>query len=207
MTTYVNIYGIQTRSASPDHADSFVNPITNINTSNPQVVSWATIDDMSIVYGPTYYDGYQGRNYIFYFNTPDDGITHNYTFSGYFNIPTGYLTKSVLSFTNGLFGIYEYPFGPFHFVSQVLSQTPAYWTSTPVSLSNSGLVLGLLPNFQYQIVLQLKLQWTTYEKNHLYNGDYDICPLDTGFSVFCPDFSGGAIQSFQNSIRMIIEQN
>lgn len=213
MTTYVNVYGIKNRLATPARPDDIFNvPLTNINISDPRVISWTTTDGMSLSYANPYYDRTVERDYYIYFTSPNDGITHHYDLGGYFNIPTGYLNKTILSFLGGLFSLYKEPYDNADFVGFTLYTDPPYWVNTdlPVALTTwwSGYNIPLLPNVNYRIQAHLIYSWTTAEWNSIYEGDYDSVPLDAGITVTCNDFGGGgAVPTQTNLVRMIIEQN
>jgi len=209
MTTYVNVHGIKNRLATPARPDDFVNvPITDINTIDPRIISWSTTDSFSLSYATPYYDKSVDRDYYIYFTTPNDGITHHYDLGGYFNIPTGYLSKTILSFNGGLFGVYSYPYNNADFIQVALYAEPAYWISTdlPVNLTTYWAAYNtpIPPNTNCRMILQLTYSWTADEWSHIYNGDTDSMPLDTGCTIICNDFGG---VTKYNVVQMIIEQN
>ena len=173
-----------------------------VDTSNPQVVAWATTDSTTLAFTP-YYDKNCVRQYWIYFTTPNDGITHNYTFNGYFTIPVGYLTYTEWTYLEGPLGIYKYSFGTWNYIDKILEQNPPKWTTTPVNLTTNmpaGNTLALSPNTQFRVIWHLTYAWNVPDPTGL----TDTCPLDTGFSVYCPDFSSGIIT--YNQCIMVPEQ-
>ena len=209
MTTYVNVHGIKNKLTTPARPGDFVNTvITDINTIDPRIISWSTTDSFTLSYENPYYDRLQERDYYIYFTTPNDGITHHYDFGGYFNIPMGYLSKTILSFVGGLFAVYSYPYDNANYVESALYQDPPYWVSAslPVNLTTwwAAYNIPLSPNVNYRMQNHLIYSWTADEWSHIYNGDTDSMPLDAGCTITCNDFGG---VTKYNVVQMIIEQN
>ena len=205
MTTFANVSGVNSKLRlgyypSIINPDFYINQPMAVDTSNPQVVAWSTKDNTTLNMSP-YYDRNCVRNYWVYFTTPNDGITHNYTFNGYFKIPAGYLAQTQWSYLGGPLGIEDYYSGDWRPVNNILNPPVPYWRTTPVNLATDmplGNVLALPPNTQWRVSWNLTYAWYPVA------GTSDSCPLDTGFSVYCPDFSSGIIT--HNQCVMIPEQ-
>jgi hypothetical protein len=78
VTTFASVSGLNNKLRlgyypSIINPDFYINQPMTVDTSNPQVVAWATTDNTTLNMSP-YYDRNCVRQYYVYFTTPNDEL-------------------------------------------------------------------------------------------------------------------------------------